>query len=57
MEWRNVLKDRTRENIIAQIIVGFVLMLGYSAVVEIQQRREHARLIKKYATSDLNQEV
>ena len=44
MEWSRVLKNRTIENALMQIVVDLVFMTGYIAVDVIRQRREDRRL-------------
>lgn len=51
--WPNVLKAHTYENVIAQMVVGAALMIGYGTYTVIADRREVKRIkdrTAKYAT-------
>ena len=40
MKWNNVLKNRTIENVIAQMVVGAVLATGYIVYTIVKEKRE-----------------
>lgn len=50
--WNNVLKNRTTENVIAQMIAGAVLALGYITYDQIAFRRERKRLRAAIKTTE-----
>ena len=43
MQWKNVIKPRTTENVLAQITLGVVGIIIYTVITEIERRRDYAR--------------